>query len=434
MRLSAKKITHEKHQIDAQLIDKRAAKVVRKLKDNGYQAYLVGGCVRDLLLNKQPKDFDVATNATPEEVKSVFSNCRLIGKRFRLAHILFGRDIIEVATFRGHHDIDADKPLDRKISKLGVSGQILRDNVYGSIEEDAARRDFTINAMYFDVDDDSVLDFAGGLDDLRQRCIRFIGDDDARIQEDPVRMLRAVRFSEKLNLDIEGDLQQSIRSNAQLLKNIPPARLFEEVLKLLTNGAGVATYKRLVNYGLFQCLFPQLQEIVSLAESKEYQLLVKVLENTDNRINTGQNVSSFFIYGAFLWYPVEQRARELMQVANIGRHDALQLAADEVLKKQSQSIMIPKRYAIPIRELWFLQPRLEKRIGRRPLQTLQHPRFRAAYDFLLIRSEVEPFALIDDAQWWTNFQQCSNTEQQAMLAKLPADRGKRRRRPKRLTS
>lgn len=410
-----------------------AIKVTDGLQRAGYQAYLVGGCVRDSLLGIKPKDFDVVTNATPEQVKATFRNCRLIGRRFRLAHILFGREIIEVATFRGHHEADETNSDDKNaLGKQSSDGQLLRDNVYGSIEEDAQRRDFNINAMYYDPRTQIITDFAGGIDALDSGEFALIGDPQTRYREDPVRMLRAIRFSAKLNMRIEKEAAQAIHEVGHLLSNIPPARLFEEVLKLFLAGKAQATYEQLKHFGLFGVLFPQLQPLLTDNQSKESQFVAKVLENTDTRINSDQRVTPAFIYAAFLWYPLEERTDQIMQEAGLTRYDAFMMAQGEVLHKQVQRIMIPKRFSTVIRDIWILQQRLPRRFGKRPFQMLEHPKFRAAYDFLLMRSEIEGGDLYELGQWWTKFQHATPPVQKSMLNALKNDgprKHKRKRRP-----
>lgn len=437
-------------------------KVLRTLISHNYKAYAVGGCVRDKLMGQDPKDFDVVTNATPEQIKACFRNCRLIGRRFRLAHITFGREVIEVATFRGHHKAQEDQtepqieaeveaPLDttqRKLSprekkytakvkgdKKSITsqdGQLLRDNIFGSIEEDAARRDFTFNAMYFDVSDESILDFAQGMEAIKSRQIEMIGPSDIRFREDPVRMIRAIRFAAKLNMKLPEALSQSIKENAYLLANIPPARLFEETNKLLLSGYGVLTFESLLKHKLLAQLFPLLADLLSDENSKEFQLVIRMLKNTDNRINNDQRITPAFLYATFLWYPMEEKTQALMFESSIPMHDALNLAGADVMFRQSRRIMIPKRFSIPVREMWGLQLRLLKRQGKRCLQLLTHPRFRAAYDFLLLRGQTEGGELLEIAQWWTDFQKLSDKEKQTWIAALPnkSPRRRRKRKPK----
>ncbi len=422
-------IPRSEHSVSRSSMSENALKVLYRLHNSGYQAYLVGGCVRDALLGQEPKDFDVTTDATPEQIKELFRNCRLIGRRFRLAHIVFGREIIEVATFRGHHENSPDEQ--SKVSKHSDKGQLLRDNVFGSIEEDAQRRDFTINAMYYNIADHSISDFAGGMQAIKNKEIALIGDPETRYREDPVRMLRAVRFAAKLNMHIAPKSAEPIKRLAPLMANIPPARLFEEVLKLFLSGQGLHTYKLLNEFHLFEPLFPQLAPLLTQPESRECRFVEQVLTNTDNRINTGQRVTPAFIFAAFMWYPLEERCQQLMVEGGLNHFDAFNLALNDVLHRQVQRIMIPKRFTAPIREIWQLQNRLPKRYGRRAYQLLEHPKFRAAYDFLLLRGQIEGGQLFELAEWWTDFQEADEAQRKKMLQILREQDGAPTRRPRR---
>ncbi|MBL4631994.1 MAG: polynucleotide adenylyltransferase PcnB [Paraglaciecola sp.] len=417
------------HSVSRDSMSENALKVLYRLHNSGYQAYLVGGCVRDALLGKEPKDFDVTTDATPEQIKGLFRNCRLIGRRFRLAHIVFGREIIEVATFRGHHENNTEG--ESKVSKQSEDGQLLRDNVFGSIEEDAQRRDFTINAMYYNIADYSISDFAGGMQAIKDKKITLIGDPETRYREDPVRMLRAVRFAAKLDMKISEKSAEPIKRMAPLMANIPPARLFEEILKLLLSGQGLATYKLLSEFHLFEALFPQLAPLLLQPGNRENQFIEQVLTNTDNRINTGLRVTPAFIFAAFMWYPLEERCQQLMVEGGLNHFDAFNLALNDVMHRQIQRIMIPKRFSTPIREIWQLQNRLPKRYGRRAYQLLEHPKFRAAYDFLLLRGQIEGGDLLELAQWWTDFQEADEDQRKTMLEVLRVQEGAPARRPRR---
>lgn len=427
-------VTIEKgqHPVTFSDISDNTLSVLRRLNAKGYEAYLVGGCIRDRLMGKTPKDFDVATNATPEQIKACFRNCRLIGRRFRLAHIVFGKDIIEVATFRGHHgEVNANEE-ENKVQVIGrrgnnvddvqakqdQQGQLLRDNVFGTIEEDAERRDFTFNAMYFSAKDQSIIDFADGMSSIKERKIELIGDPATRFREDPVRMLRAIRFSAKLGMSIPPDMGAQIKELSHLLANIPAARLFEEVLKLLVSGSGLRTFHLLHQYGLFAQLFPQLAPMLIDDSCREMKLIELVLKNTDDRINNEQRVTPAFLYAAFLWYPVEERTQLIMSESGVSQNDAFNIAVGEVLHRQTQRIMIPKRFSIPIREIWQLQLRLPKRFGRRAFQSLSHPRFRAAYDFLLIRGAIEGGDLLELGEWWTEFQEVLPEQRKEMISNL----------------
>jgi poly(A) polymerase len=413
-------------------ISENALSVLRRLNSKGYDAYLVGGCIRDRLMGKTPKDFDIATNATPEEIKACFRNCRLIGRRFRLAHIVFGRDIIEVATFRGPHADVAKNDKENKVkvkarsgkqvedvlAKQDQQGQLLRDNVFGTIEQDAERRDFTFNAMYFSAKDQSIIDFAKGVESIDNKRVELIGDPATRFREDPVRMIRAVRFAAKLGMSIPEELAVEFKELGHLLANIPPARLFEEVHKLFISGSGVKTFQLLHEHGLFGHLFPQFAPLLVDDKCRETQLIMQVLKNTDERINNEQRVTPAFLYASFLWYPLEVRVQTIINEAGISYHDAFNIAMGEVLHRQIQRIMIPKRFSTAIREIWQLQTRLPKRFGRRAYQTLSHPRFRAAYDFLLIRGQIEGGDLMELGDWWTEFQEVSPEERKTMLNDL----------------
>lgn len=430
--LKAVVIPRAEHGISREDISDNALKVMYRLNNAGFQSYLVGGCVRDLMMGIQPKDFDVVTNATPEQIKGLFKNCRLIGRRFRLAHIVFGREIIEVATFRGHHSDDSSDK--NHLGKQDEQGQLIRDNVFGTIEEDAERRDFTVNAMYYNVADFTVTDFAGGMQAIAKRELALIGDPETRYREDPVRMLRAVRFAAKLNMKISQSAGKPIAGLAHLLNNIPPARLFEETLKLFLSGQGEDTFVLLNQHGLVAPLFPQLEPFLRDHNSREIQFIRKVLKNTDIRINGQQRVTPAFLYAALLWYPLEARCQELMAESGLNAHDAFNLATNDVVHRQIQRIMIPKRFSTVVRDIWVLQQRLPKRFGRRAYQLLSHTKFRAGYDFLEMRGFVEGGAVMELAEWWNQFQHGDPGLQKKMLNDLRQNEGgsapkRRKRRP-----
>jgi poly(A) polymerase len=401
--------------------------VLYRLKEAGYEAYLVGGGVRDLLLGREPKDFDVATNALPEEVKAVFRNCRLIGRRFRLAHVHFGREIIEVATFRGPAEVTEDD------QHQSDAGQILRDNVYGTMEEDAWRRDFTVNALYYNIKDFSVVDYTGGLHDLENGELRMIGDPFQRYREDPVRMLRAVRFAAKLGFRIHPESEQPIFELGHLLQNIPPARLYEEVLKLFLGGVALQTFELLRHYGLFGYLFPPTEEaLASEEEGFPATLLASALNNTDLRIAENKPVTPAFLFAALLWTPMHRAAEACMR-NGMTELQAYQDVSRNVIAEQAQAVALPKRFSLPMREIWFLQPRLMKIKSRRALRTLSHPRFRAAYDFLLLRAQAgEP--LQEQADWWTHFQEVNEAEREGLVQSTSRPRRRRRRSRKKTPS
>ena len=417
--VKAHSIQPSEHNIAIADISDNALQVLSRLQHNGYQAYLVGGCVRDLMLGLKPKDFDVATDATPEQIKAVFRNCRLIGRRFRLAHVVFGREIIEVATFRGHHPPESGStPGKRARSQQNQHGQLTRDNVFGTLEEDAERRDFTFNAMYYDAKNGVVTDFAKGREALRRREIILIGDAATRYREDPVRMLRAIRFAAKLDMSIPPQTGADIPQLAQLLDNIPPARLFDEVSKLLLAGHGLSTFKLLQQYQLFDKLFPQLRPFLQDPEGREQRLLEKILQNTDQRLQNGLRITPAFFYAASLWCCVQERAQLHSQEGGFQAHEAFNLATSDVLQRQNQRIVIPKRFANVVRDIWYLQQRLLKRTGRRAYLALEHPKFRAGYDFLLLRADIYGGTLSELAQWWTEFQDAAPNQQKKMQAKL----------------
>jgi poly(A) polymerase len=412
------------HCISRSQVSENALKVLYRLKKAGYEAYLVGGCVRDLLLGLEPKDFDVVTDAHPEEIRAVFKNCRLVGRRFRLAHIHFGSEVIEVATFRalasGHKSPD----------RVLENGRILRDNVYGTIEEDAFRRDFTVNALYYNISNFSVVDYVGGMADHEKGVLRLIGDPEQRYREDPVRMLRAVRFAVKLGFSIDESCKRSIPEQAKLLHEIPPARLFDEVLKLFFSGYGVQTYEQLRKFGLFAVLFPQTEQCLDLEpEGFPLTFLAKALENTDKRIADGRPVTPYFLFAALLWEPVRLRmAAFLSKGENV--QTAFQVASTEVISRQNARVAMPKTIVLPVKEVWALQSRFDVIQGGRPFRLLSHPRFRAAYDFLMLRAETGE-ADPELADWWTRFQDASEAEQKVMVSGGRKNSGRPRSRRRR---
>ena len=398
-----------------------------RLDKAGYQAFLVGGCVRDALIGLHPKDFDVATNATPEEVRALFGNCRLIGRRFRLAHVRFGREIIETATFRAaanHEDDDvAHDP----------EGRIIRDNVYGTIEEDVWRRDFTCNALYYNIADFSIWDYTGGVADVDRRRLVLIGDPDNRLREDPVRMLRAVRFAAKLDFRIDKSVVDAMRNNVGLLTNVPAARLFDEFLKLFQAGHAERTFELLWQHGLFDEMFPATAQELEL--DKEYAKFVRAaLQSTDRRVRAGQSVTPMFLIGVFFWAPVQRIAALRRAEEKMTESQSLSLASYEVASEQQRRIAIPRRFTGPMREMLALQPRFLVMTGRRGINLLEHRRFRAAYDFMMLLSDV---GLVDAdiAKFWTDVQTQSAEQRvesfqvHAKPAGRPGRRRKRRRRP-----
>jgi poly(A) polymerase len=452
-------IPRSEHPISRAQISPNALKVLYRLREAGFQAFLVGGAVRDLMLGIRPKDFDVATNALPDEVRRIFRNCRLIGRRFRLAHVHFGQEIIEVATFRAAAaperedaeddgdegveggegaeaaeaaesgeviaagepiDVPAAAPYESEHRAFDNTGRILRDNIYGSIEEDVWRRDFAANGLYYNIEDFSIWDFVDGVNDVRARRLKLIGDPETRYREDPVRMLRAVRFAAKLDFSFEANTERPIRQLAYLLDGVPPARLFDECLKLFLSGSGATSFRLLQDYGLFQHLFPLSAAAFKLAPyAYAEDMLVAGLRNTDARIAADKPVTPTFLFAILLWGAV---LREMNERAAGPAPDLTQLmqACDTVLRAQQSRVAIPRRFAVPMRELLMLQPRFNRRSGVKSLSLLQHPRFRAAYDFLLLRAEVG-VADPELAQWWTDVQLMPQDERVALVQARPAD-------------
>lgn len=410
-------ISRSEHTISRANISSNALKVLYRLKGAGYEAYVVGGGVRDMLLGREPKDFDIATNARPEEVKKLFRNCLLIGRRFRLAHVRFEDEIIEVATFRSQGNGASDQ------EARSENGRILRDNVYGTLEEDAWRRDFTVNALYYNIEDFSVVDFVGGMADLQTGMLRLIGEPQQRYREDPVRMLRAVRFAAKLGFRVHPESEVPIFELSHLLEDIPPARLFDEILKLFLGGCAVQSFELLRHYGLFAYLFPQVESCLSQErEGFPMTLLIQALQNTDARIAEGKPVTPAFLYAALLWEPLRQAISS--RKPGLGEIQALQEATNIVETQQLLRTALPKRFAIPMREIWALQIRLRRTTGLRPLRLIAHPRFRAAYDFMLLRRDAGE-DIGDLCQWWTEFQTLDDNER---LKQVRAEKGKAKKR------
>jgi len=442
-------IPRAQHIISRALISENALKVLHRLKEAGYASLLVGGCVRDLMLGREPKDFDVVTDARPEQIRKLFHNARVIGRRFRLVHVRFGREIIEVATFRaiphdaleepipqeGEEGEEIDDIEDIEEIEDDVPAEVTDHNVFGSQEEDAVRRDFTVNALYYDIRDFSVMDYVGGVEDLKRGILRVIGNPESRYREDPVRMLRAVRFAAKLGFKFEEKTAAPIRDLAPLLTTVPPARMFEEVLKLFHGGYALETYELLRHYGLFQHLFPLTEKSLEREEQGfPVTLLPRALANTDARVNEDKPVTPAFLFAAMLWEPVRQQVGELI-ASGMNSYDAMFRAADQVLREQLRYVSIPKRFSVPMREIWSMQDRLERRAGQQAFRLLENKRFRAAYDFLLLRAATGEAdqALAD---WWTHFQTAGDDERRAMTAQIAPAAGtskrkrRRRRRPK----
>jgi poly(A) polymerase len=400
-------IPRDQHIISRANISKAALRVLYRLHDAGYAAYLVGGAVRDLLLGLRPKDFDVATDATPDEVKKLFRNCRLIGRRFRLAHVVFGPEIIEVATFRGTGE---EGEGDRHI----VDGRIVRDNIWGTIEEDAVRRDFRVNALYYDIGDFSVRDYVGGMQDLRDRVLRLIGDPEVRYHEDPVRMLRAARLAGKLDMRIDAAATAPFESLGPLLADAAPARLFDESLKMFLAGNGLKSFRMLEQCGLLKFLFPATARALKRGDAALRSLVEQGLANTDARISEGKSVTPAFLFAVLLWGEVRDEARLGIE-RGLDGPEAWSRAAAKVVGEQCQRVAIPRRFTFTMEEIWSLQPRFEQVQRKRVFRLMAHPRFRAAFDFLLLRADESP-AMRELGQWWAHAQRLP---QDVLAAALP---------------
>lgn len=425
-------LSRDHHPVSRREISDNALKVLHRLTSNGYDAYLVGGCIRDIYFDLHPKDFDVATNATPEQVRRLFRNSRVIGRRFKLVHVLFGREMIEVATFRASHDDMPRSDRHRKDkSHHSGSGRILRDNVYGTMEEDALRRDFTVNALYYDARDFSVVDFCGGVQDIQDQVLRLIGDPVRRYHEDPVRMLRAIRFKAKLDFDIDPETANPIYELGHLLRDIPSARMFDEVLKLLQSGKGVKTFDLLYDYGLLQHLFPATYACVEADDEFCGDLIISALRSTDKRIAKDRPVTPAFLFAALLWGPMLRQYQDLLN-QGVPPVPAMQQAAMVVIENQCAHTAIPKRFSMVVRDIWDLQYRLERRQPKHIDTLTAHPKFRAAYDFLVLREEAGE-QLNGAGKWWTDLQDSPEKNRGDMIRSLKNSSGngngrKRRRR------
>lgn len=413
-------VSRSEHPISRSAISPNALKVLYRLKDAGYQAFLVGGAVRDLLLGRQPKDFDIGTNAHPEQVKELFRNCRLIGRRFHLAHVRYGQEILEVATFRAAHTLmDDDNSVDEDSRRvLDNHGRILRDNLYGSIDEDVWRRDFTANALYYNIADFSIWDYTGGVADARSRVLKLIGDPETRYREDPVRMLRAVRFAAKLDFTIDDASAKPIAKLAAMLDGVPAARLFDEVTKLFLAGSAVRSFELLREHALLAHLFPDLATVLAAATDSTAERVVQLgLAGTDERIAADKSVTPAFLFAVLLWPAVRRQAAQFAALSD-SPIQAMQDAWDTIAMRAQKRVALPKRFSLTAREVISLQPRFESRSGRRSLRLLDHPRFRAAYDFMLLRAaagEVEQTV----ADWWTEIQTQSPEDRIAMVESQP---------------
>ena len=373
----------QKVKFDKKLLDQDALKILKKLNKSGHETYLVGGCIRDILLGHKPKDFDIATSATPEQIHKLFKRSRIIGRRFKLVHIMFSaRKFIEVATFRA--------------GKVQTSndGLVLRDNYYGTLEDDVFRRDFTVNGLYYDIKKSEVIDYVGGLDDLKALKIKMIGDPSERFEEDPVRMIRAVRFRAKLNANIESQLIEAIQKNSHLLAKIPPARLYEEVIKLFHNENSIEIFHELDRLGLLRHLFSQ---------TKENPFVDSSLINTSERIKSGNSVTPAFLFAVFLWSAVNKRFNKISK-KNKSRIELMLQASEDVIKKQTQQVMMPRWLSSRVKDIWLMQYQLENYNPKKSKALIRNPRFRMAYDFLVLRSESIDKDLKAKAEYWTNIQ------------------------------
>ena len=420
-------IPRPEHNVSRANISKNALKVLYRLKESGYQSFLVGGGVRDLLLGRHPKDFDIATDAKPEDIRRLFRNCRLIGRRFRLAHVHFGREIIEVATFRGTPDPTEENGHE---TAKDAGGRILRDNMYGGIDEDVWRRDFTANALYYNIADFSIWDYTGGVADVGSGVMKLIGNPEHRYREDPVRMLRAVRFAAKLDFRIDKDSETPLRELGHLLEDMPASRLSDEILKMFLSGHGARSYELLQEYDLFRYLFPATSDAMAADGANTLNtLVVRSLENTDKRVAEGLPVTPLFLFGVLLWGPIQVMARELQDAGERPLQSLIE-AADTVLRGQQQHVAIPKRYGIPMKEMMVMQLRFRRQHGKRALRIVEHPRFRAAFDFLKLRTEAgdEDPATV---KFWSELEGMDADHRRAAVDPHKGRPRKRRRKPRR---
>ncbi|GIZ53226.1 polynucleotide adenylyltransferase PcnB [Noviherbaspirillum aridicola] len=413
----------QEHKINPQLVSSNAVRVTQTLQEAGFKAFVVGGAVRDLLLGVKPKDFDVATNATPEQVKRLFRRAFIIGRRFQIVHVVFGQEIIEVTTFRGASADSAPKD---------EHGRVLRDNTFGEQHEDAARRDFTINAMYYDPASQVVLDYHNGIADIRSKTLRIIGVPEARYREDPVRLLRVVRFAAKLGFSIDPATREPIQVMAPLINNVPAARVFDEMLKLLLSGHALACLRQLRQEGLHHGLLPLLDVVLEQPLGEKFVTLA--LSSTDERVREGKGVSPGFLFASLLWHQVLEKWNAY-QASGEFPIPALHLAADDVLNTQTEKLALQRRIATDMRDIWAMQPRFERRTGKSPYKLLEHPRMRAGYDFLMLRCASGELDA-ELGEWWTEFIAADGAERESLLQRKPKTEGdapakKRRRRKKR---
>jgi len=421
------RIGPESHGIDRRNVSRHAIKVCEVLQHEGYEAYIVGGAVRDLIVGMEPKDFDVATSATPDQVRPLFRRARIIGRRFQLVHVVFGQEIIETSTFRAPAN---------ETQETDEHGRILRDNTFGNQEQDAERRDFTMNALFYDPVTEQVIDYHDGVADLKARRIRIIGDAAQRYREDPVRMLRAVRFAAKLNATIDPATREPIATMAELINNVPASRLFDEMLKLLTCGHAMDCLRQLRADGLHHGLLPMLDVVLEQPGGEQFVELA--LERTDARVRSGKTVSPSFLFAALLWQQVDVRWKQYLEQGE-PTIPALSQAVDSVLDEQTEKMAIQRRFSSDMREIWFMQPRFERRIGKTVYRMIEQPRFRASCDFLQLRAAAGQFDSVL-AQWWMDLANANDEKRAEMIeeaaalprpAGQPADPAKRRRKPRR---
>jgi poly(A) polymerase len=409
----------QQHGIDPKLVSSNAIRVTSSLQEAGFEAFVVGGAVRDLLLGVKPKDFDIATNATPEQVKRLFRRAFIIGRRFQIVHVMFGQDLLEVTTFRGAGSDTAPKD---------EHGRVLRDNNFGLQHEDALRRDFSINAMYYNPATQEVLDYHGGIEDIRAKTLRIIGQPEARYREDPVRMLRVVRFAARLKFSIEPATAAPIRVMAPLIDNVPAARVFDEMLKLLMSGHALACLQQLRKEGLHHGLLPLLD--VVLEQPLGARFVTLALDSTDARIAAGKTASPSFLFASLLWHQVLEKW-EAYRAAGESTIPALHLAADEVLDSQTEKLALQRKIGSDMRDIWSMQPRFERRVGKAPHKLLEHPRFRAGYDFLLLRCAAGEIDA-EIGEWWTAFYEGDLEAREGLLTRPVETSGApRKKRPPR---
>ena len=459
----ARIIPRSEHTVSRRHISPNALRVLYRLREGGFQAFLVGGCVRDLLIGLEPKDFDVATDALPEQVRKLFRNCRLVGRRFRLAHVFFGRETIEVATFRaaaapppGEETLSEDavdpdaedavleNPVDEDDGNpdraFDASGRILRDNVYGSVDDDVWRRDFTANSLYYNIADFSIWDYVGGVEDIQARVLKLIGDPETRFREDPVRMLRAARFEAKLGFTIDPATAEQITKLRNLLTGVPSARLFDETLKLFLSGHGLRSFDVLRAHGLLGELLPSLEAYLSQHPDSTVERLLRLgLDSTDQRVRADKPVTPTFLFALLLYGPIAAiiEARPPETWHEIG---TILDACESAVRTVQTRVALPRRFALGVREMFALQPRLETPRGKRALRTLEHPRFRAAFDLLALRAELG-LAAPEIVRWWQDLQDAGPEERARIAESIVSEAGggrsgsrrgprRRRRRPR----